>query len=405
MVMLVILLVVFIYLSISVIYAFVFSVAGRLGNLPETPSTGIYRKFAVLIPSYKEDEIILETAKQALKQSYPKDQYDVVVIADSLKPATLQILKSLPIKVVEVSFEVSTKAKSLNEALSILPPTYDYALILDADNIMAIDFIEKLNAVLVKTGVSAVQGHRVAKNLNTSFAILDAVSEEVNNHIYRKGHRVLGLSSGLIGSGMAFDFNYFKEVMATNKAIGGFDKELELKLLRDEIEIEYVEDALVYDEKVENPEVFGNQRRRWMSAQFYYLRNYFFQGLWHLIKYGNINFFDKAFQQFLLPRVLLLGSLIIFSTLALIMEFGFGIYFNPGVNWWMFALFINVSGLLLAVPDNYYNRKTFGAAMSLPKAIIIMFMTLFKLKGANKKFIHTPHSGSMNSEIKSEKHP
>lgn len=405
MVVSVILLVIFIYLSISVIYAFVFSVAGRLGSLAETPTTGIYRKFAVLIPSYKEDEIILETAKQALKQTYPKDQYDVVVIADSLKSSTLQILRSLPIKVVEVSFEVSTKAKSLNEALSILPPTYDYALILDADNIMAVDFIEKLNAVLVKTGVSAVQGHRVAKNLNTNFAILDAVSEEVNNHIYRKGHRVLGLSSGLIGSGMAFDFMYFKDIMATNKAIGGFDKELELKLLRDNVEIEYVEDALVYDEKVENSEVFGNQRRRWMSAQFYYLRNYFFQGLWHLIKYGNINFFDKAFQQFLLPRVLLLGSLIIFSTISLILEFGLGIYSYPGVNWWMFALFINVSGILLAVPDHYYNRKTFGAAMSLPKAIIIMFMTLFKLKGANKKFIHTPHSGSMNSEIKSGKHP
>jgi hypothetical protein len=52
--------------------------------------------------------------------------------------------------------------------------------------------------------IFAVQGHRTAKNTNNSWAILDAISEEINNNIFRKGHRVLGLSSAIIGSGMAF---------------------------------------------------------------------------------------------------------------------------------------------------------------------------------------------------------
>jgi hypothetical protein len=33
---------------------------------------------------------------------------------------------------------------------------------------------------------------------NNSWAILDAISEEINNNIFRKGHRVLGLSSAII---------------------------------------------------------------------------------------------------------------------------------------------------------------------------------------------------------------
>ena len=76
------------------------------------------------------------------------------------------------------------------------------------------------------------QGHRIAKNVNNSFAILDAISEEINNLIFRKAHRVVGLSSALIGSGMAFDYKIFKKEMKDIKAIGGFDKELEMNFLQ-----------------------------------------------------------------------------------------------------------------------------------------------------------------------------
>jgi cellulose synthase/poly-beta-1,6-N-acetylglucosamine synthase-like glycosyltransferase len=72
--------------------------------------------------------------------------------------------------------------------------------------------------------IFAVQGHRTAKNTNNSWAILDAISEEINNNIFRKGHRVLGLSSAIIGSGMAFRYNYFKALMSTVTAVGGLIK-------------------------------------------------------------------------------------------------------------------------------------------------------------------------------------
>ena len=392
----IILSILFIYLSVCVIYAFIFSLAGALGKIKKSPSSENYKKFAVLIPCYKDDFVILKTAADALKQTYPKAFYDVVVIADALKPETIIALKKLPLKVLEVSFELSTKAKSLNEAFRQLPEAYDYALILDADNLMAPDFIYKLNAVMDKTGAKAIQGHRVAANLNTNFAILDAVSEEVNNHIYRKGHRVLGLSSGLIGSGMAFDYSYFKNLMAGNKAIGGFDKESELKILRDKIRIEYAEDALVFDEKVENPEVFGNQRRRWISAQLHYFKKYFLSGFYHLFTRGNIDFFDKAFQQFLLPRAMVLAMVFLMAGVAFVSEYIFDWLFYPGFIFWFFIMLLNCIGLMLAIPGRFYNKKTLKAVSQLPKAILIMFLTIFRLKGANKKFIHTPHSGHID---------
>jgi len=217
-------------LGLSVLYIFIFSVAGLFYRQPSYPKQVTFRKIAVLIPGYKEDTVIREVANDALLQDYPKEYFDVVVIADSFQKDTLDYLKTLPIKVIEVKFDKSTKSKALNKAMEQLTEEYDIALILDADNLMARNFLSKINATFEK-GFIAVQGHRTAKNMDTSLALLDAISEEINNHIFRKGHRVLGLSSAIIGSAMAFRYPLFKDLMLSITAVGGFDKEIELKEL------------------------------------------------------------------------------------------------------------------------------------------------------------------------------
>ncbi|MCG8465051.1 MAG: glycosyltransferase family 2 protein, partial [Xanthomonadales bacterium] len=337
-----------------------------------------------------------EVARRALEQGYPEDLFDVVVIADSFEEVTLQKLKHLPIKLVEVSFEKSTKSKALNKAMEIIGDDYHIALVLDADNIMEYDFVEKINDAFNK-GYKVVQGHRIAKNTNTPMAILDAISEEVNNHIFRKGHRVLGLSSALIGSGMAFDYRFFKSTMAKVNAVGGFDKELELKLLRDRNTIEYLHHAEVLDEKVQKTEVFANQRKRWLSAQFIYFKRFVGSGIKEFFLRGNVDFVDKVYQMVSPPRVLLLGlvMLITFGYLLLDLLFEGHWFLVPSVTWYATAL-ITVLAFFMAVPGKFYNAQTLKAILTLPKAFAVMFLSLFKLKGANKKFIHTQH-GTVNS--------
>jgi len=357
----------FIYFAFAAIYIFLFAFAGVFPLKLEKPAYSRVRKFAVLIPGYKEDAVILDVATEALKQNYPKDKFDVIIIADSFQPVTLKKLKELPIKLVEVSFELSTKSKALNKAMAEIGDNYDVALILDADNIMAPGFIQKINTAF-DNGYKVVQGHRTAKNINTSLAILDAISEEVNNQIFRKGHRNLGFSSALIGSGMAFDYTFFKETMANVKAIGGFDKELEMKILKNKEKIQYVHDAIVRDEKVQKSEVFAKQRKRWLSAQF---------------------------------RVLQIGLTIIISVIYLLVEIIFSqsnwLFFS--IQEWAVILGLVVLAFLLSIPGKFYNGKTFLAVLSLPKTFFLMFSSLFKLKGANKKFIHTEH-GTSNKEAK-----
>lgn len=379
-------------LGLATLYILVFSIASLFYKQKQYADNGNLKKIAVLIPGYKEDEVIIEVANSALEQDYPAHLYDVVVIADSFQKETISALKSLPIKVIEVSFDKSTKSKALNKAMATLDRDYDIAVVLDADNLMANDFLKKVNAAF-EHGFIAVQGHRTAKNTNNSWAVLDAISEEINNNIFRKGHRVLGLSSAIIGSGMAFKYDYFKSLMATVTAVGGFDKEIELKMLKEGHKIVYLNDAMVFDEKIQKSEVFGNQRRRWLSAQLHYFRKDILTATKHLLLKGNIDYFDKAIQFIQPPRILLLGAVLLSS-------FGFVVanYFLenqiPFSNYWIILLISCVLSFVFSVPISFYNATTLKALVSLPKGMFMMLLSLLKIKGANKTFIHTQHTSS-----------
>ncbi len=386
-----------VYLGFASVYIFLYSFVGLFPYKKRKKKDNKQRKFVVMIPGYKEDQVIFHVAEDALQQDYPSELYDVVVVADSFRDDTLENLKKLPIKVIEVSFDVSTKAKALNKAMSILPDKYDAAIILDADNLMETDFITRINEAFSR-GFIAVQGHRVAKNTNTSFAILDAISEEINNHIFRKGHRVIGLSAPLIGSGMAFEYKFFKNLMLEIKAVGGFDKDLELRMTKNGIKIDYEKDAYVYDEKVQSSKVFSTQRRRWLSAQLIYFSRSFGSSVSGLFLKGNIDFFDQSIQYILPPRVLLLGLLTIIFIISLFVN---SLVF---LILWGISLLLCILAMAMAMPLKFYNIKTLYAVFSLPLGFFLMFLSLLRIKGANKKFIHTEHTaGTVEKKTKSGK--
>jgi len=377
--------VIFIYLGVYSLYLFVFSAAGKLIRVKNPPVSERLSKFVIYICSYKEDEIILNSAASAITLNYPRDLFHICVIADSLKPETIQKLRKMPIQVLEVVFESSTKSKALHKAIENTTGSFDAAIVFDIDNVASPDFLYEINNYL-QAGNKVVQGHRVAKNTNTSIAVLDAISEEINNHIFRKSQRVFNLSAAIIGSGMALEYDLFKNVMLRIDAVGGFDKEMGLLLTRDKISVAYAENALIYDEKVSNPEIFKKQRRRWLSAQFNLLKKYGTSAFGALLKDGNFDYCNEIYQTAILPRILMLG-LMPFMLVVSLLTPGIG----PGWQLWLAATACCYTGIVIAIPAAFVNDKLLGAVLRIPMIFFTMLTLLFKLKGANKKFIHTPH--------------
>ncbi len=376
--------VIYVLFTFSVIYLFIFSVASLLRK-PQKPSVAKeYRRIAILIAAYREDNVIQDTVKACLAQEYPHEKFDIVVISDHMTAETNAVLKTYPIKLLQVDFEKSTNTKSLKAALSYLEQDhYNIALILDADNYVKTTYLADINDAFAQSGVEVVQTHRVAKNLNTDMAYLDGISEEINNSIFRMGHINLGMSAALIGSGMAFHYPIFYAAMMDNQSLGGFDRVLEMKLLYNRVFFHYLPDTYVYDEKIQKSESFFLQRRRWLSAQYYSLFE-FARKLPIAILQRKWDFCDKLYQQASFSRILLLGLIFVF---AIFLSFA-----TPALayKWWI-TFGVLLMALALAIPRRLWTVRMIKAIMLVPYSFILMFANLFYIKSANKKFIHTTH--------------
>ena len=375
-------------LLLPVLYLFVFAAFSMQRRREPYPPARKQRRFVTLIPAYKADAVVVRTAQAALAQEYPAELYRVVVIADQLQPATLGELRKLPLTVIEVTFENSSKAKALTAAVEELgPEAADAVAILDADNLVGGEFIARLNEVF-DAGVEAVQAHRTAKNRDTDTAVLDAAGEEINNSIFRRGHVALGFSSALIGSGMAFRYDWFCANIR-RCVTAGEDKELEALLLQERIYIDYLDDVEVLDEKVQGEEAYYNQRRRWIAAQFYALGSAV-KNLPGALFSGNFDYCDKLLQWCLPPRMLLIGLVPLW---AVVMTF-----LDPwgSVKWWI-ALMLMLFALAMALPDAQTDAKLGRALRRVPVLVLLTAANLFRLGGTKDKFIHTQHTGAADS--------
>ena len=373
-------------IAFSVGYIFFYAITYALGQLliiKRKPTSDDIRqkKYLVIFPAYGEDKVILHTVKSFLLQHYPHDKYSVVVVSDHMLKETNTELSKLPITLLQPQFENSSKAKALQFAIDNIHDNFDNIVILDADNVVQPDFLEKLNEIC-NQGFSAIQCHRCAKNAENQIAQLDGISEEINNSLFRKGHNNIGLSSALIGSGMCFDYLWFKahvHLLST----AGEDREIEKMLLIEHIYIKYVEDINVFDEKVGNEDNFQRQRQRWMSAQFNCLLS-MMRNLPTSIVQLNVNYIDKTIQQMLIPRSMLLVGTFVWALLMSVFEMSWA------YKWWVLFAMTSLS-LWIAIPRKMRNGGLAQLITHLPRLTWRMMSNIRHIDSENREFIHTSH--------------
>ena len=336
--------------------------------------------FLILYPAYKEDRVIINAVEQFLLQEYPTSHYTVAVISDHMQPETNDILRKMPITLLTPTFEKSSKAKAMQYAINEIHGEFDNVVILDADNVVRPDFLSQLDVLC--TIYDAIQCHRCAKNANNDVAVLDGASEEINNTIFRKAHNRLGLSSALIGSGMCFKYELFKENVFQLSTAGEY-REMEALLLRQEVFIKYAPEIHVFDEKVSSQDNFQRQRMRWMTAQIQSL----FSNLPKIpnaIIHGNINFIDKTIQQALIPRSILIVLLAGISILMTI------VVPEWCEKWWiLFGLL--AAALFIALPSQLRFRS-FAKVFAIPGLVLRMLKNVLHMDRKNTDFIHTEHN-------------
>ena len=337
--------VLFIGVAFTTLYLFVFSIASLFSRHAEVSKAKRQNRFIVLIPSYKQDRVVSQSVISILSQTYPQRMFDLVVISDHQSEMTNMKLAQYPITLLTPNFEKSTKAKSLQYAILNLPEfkIYDAVVVLDADNIVEPEFLDQVNDAFESAGTKAITTHRLPKNRDTTTARLDSVFEEINTSIFRRGHITLGLSAAMSGSGVVFDFEWFKQnIMKVRTAEE--DKELEALLMRQRVYVDYFDHIHVYDEKKRQTGEISKQRSRWALAQYKTLiKNiYNFPGA---IFNRHYDYADKIIQWMLIPRMV---TVVIIGVMCITLPF---IYFTLAIKWWFIGLLLGFA-FAFATPDH-----------------------------------------------------
>lgn len=373
------------YLALSGLYQLVLALASKFKAKRTKVNSHAFARFLVLVPAYKEDAIIKHSVikNMSARYEYPRESFDLVVIADQLQGETEKELRQLGALVHPVKFNKSTKVKSLQSAISKYSKGYDAVVILDADNVMDKGFLFKAN-LWVQSGAKAIQGLRKAANSNTSTALMDGLSETANTEMLCKGANRLGFSSKLSGSSMVFNFELFKNTINQCEAIGGFDKEMELMLTKQGEFIHYAADIAVLDQKVSSTEAFTKQRGRWIEAQYTFFKKSFGESLRYLVK-GNADFFHKVMQLALPPRAVA----------------PFAMFLMIGLGWLLGSSLVSITALtalisltlsyLLVLPITDLINQSFKIAVGIPQIGWAAIKSLGLISKSKQEFIHTQH--------------
>ena len=341
----------FVPVALTTLYILFFSTASIFWKRDTPKNAKQSKRFIVLIPAYRSDRIIMDTVNSVLGQTYAQRNFDIVVVSDHESEMTNMKLAQMPITLLTPNFAQSSKVKSLQYGILNLPQfkIYDAVVILDAGNVVEPEFLEQVNDAYESAGTKAVQCHRLARNNDTPISRLDAIFEEINNSVFRRGHLAVGLSAALNSSGMIFDFTWFKQNIMKIRVTTGETKELESLLVREGIYIDYFDHIHVYDIKTSKVSAFNRQRGRWTYTQLHALLNNFryLPGAFFNSRYDQV---DKIVQWLLIPRTILMGIIMVMS---IVLPF---IYMTVVLKWWTVGALILLA-FSLATPD-YMVEKT-----------------------------------------------
>ena len=361
----------FILISLTVLYLGVFAITSLFVRHSETPKAKKQNRFIVLIPSYKGGKNLEMTVKSILGQSYTQRQFDVTVIADQEDEMTMFHLAQQPITLLTPNFERQSRIKSLQLAINNLPQfkIYDAVVILEAGDVVETEFLEQVNDAYEAAGTKAIQTHKLSLNRDSTPARLSAIFEEINNSIFRRGHISVGLSAALASSGMAFEFNWFKDYIQTAKA-NWSDKELEALLTRQHIYVDYFDKIEVYNEKARQAEDFNRQHLSWIWTQIRtIIRNIHY--LPSAIAKRHYDLIDKLLQWLLIPRIIMMAVIIM---MGILVPF---IYMSAALKWWALFAFVMLF-FAIATPNYLVDEKWDSTFFKMPFVFISPILNKFE---------------------------
>jgi len=262
---------------------------------PRPPRPASRRRFALLVAAYNEEGVIGLAVESLARLKYPRELFDIFVVADHCTDATARVAAAAGAGVLDHSGPglKPGKGRALKWATGqILAGGYDALCYFDADSLAHPDFLEAMNAELA-AGAQAVQGRQLAKNTGNLLALILAAGHVVSNRFFQLPKQALGLSATLHGKGMCFTAAV-AENFPWDETCLTEDLEMQMRLIRHGVRITWSRDAVVYDEEPETLRQYLCRTIRWTRGSLDTARRHLAALCLRALRRGDLKAFEGA---------------------------------------------------------------------------------------------------------------
>jgi cellulose synthase/poly-beta-1,6-N-acetylglucosamine synthase-like glycosyltransferase len=376
-------------LVMPIILFLVYSIGKKTGFHARTAGAKEY-DYAIIVTAYEQTDSLPAVVESILHLNY--SNYCIYIVADKCDISGLRFDDKRVI-VLRPPETLASNTRSHFYAIKRFVRDHELLTIIDSDNLVDPEYLNEINKCF-DAGFAAAQGERKAKNLDTTYACIDACRDIYYHFFDGVVLFNVGSSATLAGSGMAFKTSLYRECLEHQDITGaGFDKILQKEIVSRGYRIAFNEHAVVYDEKTSKSDQLVNQRARWINTWFRYFRFGF-----SLIANGFKSF---SLNKIVFGTILLRPPLFIFLILSFFFLFANIWISSTAFMLWTIGFACFILSFILALVRSKPDKRIVNSLTGIPKFIFYQVLSLMRVRTANKKSVATQHySSSSIKDIK-----
>jgi 1,2-diacylglycerol 3-beta-glucosyltransferase len=259
-------------------------------------------RFAVLVPAHNEELLIGRLLDNLQQLDYPRDLYEVCVVADNCTDRTATLARAAGATVYErVDPTHRAKGYALRFLLEQLGTTnYDAFVILDADSVVSPNFLRSMDARLC-SGSNVIQAHYSVLNADeASVAGLRSAALAAVHYLRPLGRATLGLSCGLKGNGMCFAAEILERFQWTWFTLAE-DVEFHLALVSQGLRVDFAPEATVLADMPLTLDQATSQNDRWERGRLQLVKQYVPRLTLDALRHRSLLRLDAAIEQLIPP--------------------------------------------------------------------------------------------------------
>ena len=306
-----------VWLALSVAYLLTLLIAAVSHRAREPDSSTAagaeFPPVITLVAAHDEELCIADAVRSLARQRYPGSRLETIVVADNCGDATAARATEAGATVWErTEPALQGKGPALRWALERVwreRPDVDVIAFVDADCVASENFIDSV-ASAVRAGREAVQvGYVVSNARESNEAALRAAGFYLMNDVRPRGKSALGLSCGLLGTGMAFSAQLLRDVPWDSYSITE-DIEFHLRLLEAGKVVEFIRYANVVSPMPTTARAARSQQVRWEAGNATMARRVAPRLLLAALRRRDVQLAHGAVERFIPPQsVVIAGAL------------------------------------------------------------------------------------------------